>query len=277
MRARLVVAAVAILAAGGASGAQERHLTIAATTSIQDSGLFNILLPKFYARTGIIVHVKSVTSAQALSAAGRGEVDLVIANDPVALDRFAHGAPGVGRHKLMYNDFVIVGPIADPAGARATGGAAAALREIARTRSVFMSRADDSGPDHAEQRLWQAAQVNPKARSGDWFREVGLGMAATLHDAARESGYVLVDRGTWLAEGDKERLTIISQGDAILFNQYEAVLVTRAGGTAQQEAEILLDWLLSPEGQDAISSLRSNGEQLFFSNTHPQPPAEGSR
>jgi tungstate transport system substrate-binding protein len=275
MLIRLIAVTAALLTTLVSASAQERHVTIAATTSIQDAGLFNFLLPRFYASTGITVQVRSRASRLGLVAAERGEVDLALVNDPEATDRFVQAVPGTLRYKFMHNDFVIVGPIADPAGIKNASDAAAALHEIARTRSTFISRADDSGLHHREQRLWRTAHVNPNARSGNWYHEVGLGMAASLHLAAQENGYVLVDRGTWLAEGDTSRLTIITQGDPLLFNQYEAVLVKRQPGAMgrQEEAIAFLDWLLSPEGQDTINSVHLNGQQLFFPSAPRQPIA----
>ena len=245
--------------------AQPRPLTIAATTSVEDSGLFQYLTLKFSERTGVPVRVLSRASALALLTAEKGEVDLIIVNDAAAIDRFAQRSTGLQRRNLMHNDFVIAGPAPDPAGVRSVPNAAAALRAIARVRAPFVSRGDESGTHVAEQRLWKLAGVNPKARSGKWFRETGAGMGESLRMAAKEQAYILVDRGTWIGAADKGALALLNEGDAQLFNQYEVVLVRRStdAGARQDDATKLFQWLISAEAQDAIGAFQIGNKQLF--------------
>ena len=223
----LALAALAAMTAGAVAQdrSQENTLVIAATTSIEDSGLFDHLFPRFTARTGITVRVVSRASAVALMTAERGTIDVVIVNDPEALDRFNAAGDGERRHRFMHNRFVIIGPDSDPAKIKGTSDAPAAMREIARARAPFVSRGDNSGTHVAEQHLWQAANVNPKARSGGWYRETGLGMGLTVQMAVRLKAYTLTDRATWLKTTDRAASAIMVDGDRRLFNPYEVVLV----------------------------------------------------
>jgi tungstate transport system substrate-binding protein len=257
-------AAVLIALTTGAA-AQDRSLVIAATTSIEDSGLFDHLLPRFTASTGISVRVVSRGSGAALLTAERGTIDVVMVNDPEALDRFAATGQGTRRHRFMYNRFVIVGPASDPAGVRGMTDAAAALREIARKRATFVSRGDNSGTHTAELHLWQAANVNPKTRSGNWYRETGLGMGLTVQMAGRLEGYTLTDRATWLKTGDATSSQILVDGDPKLFNPYELVLVNSAKHPHVNvaAANVFIDWLISGEGKSVIAGHRVNGEPMF--------------
>ena len=260
------------LATIGGTLAQERVLTVAATTSIEDSGLFASILPKFKEHTGITVRVLSRSSALALVAGQRGHVDVMMVNDPGALDRFVDAGHGVKRHRVMFNDFVIVGPPPDPAGVRDSKDAAAALRAIASARARFVSRGDESGTHVAEQRVWNLAGINPKLRSGNWYLEVGLGMGATLEMASRTSAYCFTDRATWLALKDRIDLALIRDGDPRLFNQYEVVLVNpdKYGGANGGDGSTFIDWLVSDEGQAAIATYQVGGQQTFFPNAKPQ-------
>jgi tungstate transport system substrate-binding protein len=260
-----VILAAALAATIGHSEAQDRSLVIAATTSVEDSGLFDHILAPFTARTGIAVRVVSRASATALMTAERGTIDLVIVNDPEALDRFVTAGQGTRRHRFMYNRFVIAGPQSDPAGIKGLADAPAALREIARQRATFVSRGDNSGTHVAEQRLWQAAKINPKARAGNWYRETGLGMGLTIQMAARLNAYTLTDRATWLRAGAGTTSRILVEGDPQLFNPYEIILVNPAKHSHVNvaAATAFIDWLLSEEGQASIGSHRLNGEQLF--------------
>lgn len=266
--------ATALLAASAsAAGAQERSspLVIAATTSIEDSGLFEHIVPRFTARTGIVIRVVSRASAVALMTAERGTVDVVIVNDPEALDRFVASGDGARRERFMANRFVIIGPAADPAGIRGMSDAPAALREIARQRAPFVSRGDGSGTHVAEQHLWQSANVNPKARSGNWFRETGLGMGLTIQMANRLGAYTLTDRATWVRAGDRSASAILVEADPRLYNPYEVVLVSQSKHPHVNvpAATAFIDWLISPDGREAIASHRVDGEQLF--NPTPGP------
>jgi tungstate transport system substrate-binding protein len=263
----LVAAATATTAPGAA--AQERaadnSLVIAATTSIEDSGLFEHMLPRFTAKTGITVRVVSRASAVALMTAERGTIDVVMVNDADALDRFVAAGEGTRRHRVMSNSFVIVGPASDPAGVRGMKDAPAALREIARARAPFVSRGDNSGTHMAEQRFWQLANVNPKARSGNWYRETGLGMGLTVQMSIRLKAYTLTDRASWLKFDGRAASEVLVDNDARLFNPYEVVLVSAAKHPHVNvpAAMAFIDWLVSADGRDAIASHRVNGEQLF--------------
>jgi tungstate transport system substrate-binding protein len=245
--------------------AQNRSLVVAATTSVEDSGLFDHLLPRFTAATGITVRVVSRASAAALMTAEKGTIDAVIVNDADALDSFVAAGQGTRRHSFMSNRFVIVGPLSDPARVRGMNDASAALREIARKRATFVSRGDNSGTHTAELKLWQAAGVNPKARSGNWYRETGLGMGLTVQMAGRLSGYTLTDRATWVKAADPAASQILVDGDPRLFNSYEVILVNPAKHPHVNvaAATAFLDWLVSPEGRDAIDAYRVNGEKVF--------------
>jgi tungstate transport system substrate-binding protein len=266
-RVAIAVMAAALLGVTSVrAGAQERAgepLVIAATTSLEDSGLFAYLLPLFTARTGITTRVVSRASASALIAAQRGTIDLVIVNDAEALDRFVADEQGLQRRRLMHNQFIIAGPPADPAGIRGMADAAQALREIARQRVTFVSRGDNSGTHMAELRLWEAAKINPKARSGNWYRETGLGMGLTDEMALRLHAYTFTDRATWLRSGSAD--WILVEHDPRLFNPYEIIMVNPANHphVNAAAASAFIGWVTSEEGRAAIASHRIGGEQLF--------------
>lgn len=275
-RIALTFAAAALAATLARADAQDRvqdhaqarapadTLVIAATTSIEDSGLFAHILPLFTAKTGIEARIVSRASSSALMTAERGTVDLVIVNDPEALDRFVAAGQGTRRHRIMHNQFVIVGPPSDPAGVKGMADAAQALREIARKRATFVSRGDNSGTHVAELRLWQNAKVNPKARSGNWYRETGLGMGLTDQMAVRLNGYALTDRATWARSGKAD--WILVDHDPQLFNPYEIVMVDPAKHPHVNvaAATAFIDWIMSEEGRSAIGRHRVDGEQLFL-------------
>jgi tungstate transport system substrate-binding protein len=245
--------------------AENPPLVVAATTSVEDSGLFDHILPRFTAVTGITVRVVSRASAAALMTAEKGTIDVVIVNDAEALDGFVAAGQGTHRSSFMFNAFVIVGPPSDPAGVRGIDDASAALREIARRRATFVSRGDNSGTHTAELRLWQAAGVNPKARSGNWYRETGLGMGLTVQMAGRLDAYTLSDRATFVKAADPAASQVLVEGDPRLFNPYEAILVNPAKHPHVNvaAATAFLDWLVSPQGRDAIGEYRVNGQKVF--------------
>ena len=261
----IVTAAALIATMSTGARAQKSSLVVAATTSIEDSGLFGHINPIFTAKTGIAVRIVSRASATALMTAERGTIDVVIVNDAEALDRFVASGAGTRRLRIISNQFVIVGPRSDPANVKGMTDAAAALREIARLRAPFVSRGDNSGTHVAEQRFWQAAKVNPKARSGTWYRETGLGMGLTVQMAARLGAYTLTDRATWLQAGDRANNPVLLGGDPKLFNAYEVIMVNPAkhAHVNVAAANTFIDWLVSDEGRDAIADYRVNGEQLF--------------
>jgi tungstate transport system substrate-binding protein len=263
---RLLAALILILSAATWAPAQNRSLMIGSTTSVEDSGLFASLLPKFESRTGIKVQVLSRPSTAVLTAAAGGEVDVVIVNSPDALDRFVRAGHGARRQALMYNDFVIAGPASDPAGVVGTTNAAVALRAIARARAPFLSRGDESGTHAAERRLWSTAGIDPKSRSGGWYREAGMGMGATVEMAARSDAYVLTDRASWLAHRVPSQRVLV-EGDPQLFDQYE--IAVRTPATNGLAANSFKDWLVSAEGQEAIAAFRIDGQQAFIPNAKP--------
>jgi tungstate transport system substrate-binding protein len=256
--------ALALLQRPAAGG--EEFITVASTTSTEQSGLFGHLLPLFTGRTGIAVRVVAQGTGQALQTGARGDADVVLVHDPQAEKRFVQQGDGVRRHAVMYNDFVLVGPAADAAGVRGMTDAAAALGKIAAREAIFVSRGDDSGTHKAELRLWRSAGLEPQGRS--WYRETGSGMGPTLNTAAGLGAYALTDRATWLAFSNKQDLEILVEGDRRLFNQYGAILVNpkKHPHVKAKWGQAFIDWLTSPEGQQAIADHKVGGRQLFFPN-----------
>jgi tungstate transport system substrate-binding protein len=246
---------------------QDKHIVMASTTSTDQSGLFGHLLPLFRQATGIHVRVVAVGTGQALDTGRRGDADIVFVHDTAAEEKFVAEGFASKRMPVMYNDFVVVGPAADPA--KATGNdIAAALSKIRASGASFISRADKSGTHAAELRLWQAAGVDiPKAKPGG-YKECGCGMGPALNLGASMGAYVLADRGTWLSFKNRGDLALLVEGDKRLFNQYGVMVVNPArhphvkSALAQQFA----DWVVSPAGQAAIAGYRINGQQLFFPN-----------
>lgn len=263
--ARRVVAGLTLaflgLAAGPAAGA-DKVLRLATTTSTENSGLLKRLLPSFERDTGYKVHVISVGTGKALRMGRDGDVDVVLVHAPAAEQRFVADGHGVDRRDVMYNDFIIVGPAADPAGVRGERDAAAALRRIAERGAVFVSRGDDSGTHKKERDLWQAAGVKP---SGKWYLEVGQGMEQVLLMAGELGGYAVTDRGTWLAIRNKLPLQISSEGDTRLFNPYGIIAVNpaRYPDANYEGAKALIAWITSSSGQTLIADFKVNGEPLF--------------
>lgn len=254
--------------------AQERTITVASTTSTEQSGLFGHILPIFTRETGITVRVVALGTGQALDVGRRGDADVLFVHDRAAEQRFVAEGHGGPRHHVMYNDFVIVGPAADPARIAGTTDTVAALRRIAETGAPFVSRGDRSGTHAAELRLWQQASIDPVTGRGRWYREVGQGMGPALNTAAAQNAYILADRGTWLNFRNRQDLKIVVEGDARLFNQYGVMLVNpqRHPHVKVADGQRFIDWIVSPAGQAAIASYKINGEQLFFPNAaQPEP------
>jgi tungstate transport system substrate-binding protein len=251
--------------------ATERFITVASTTSTQDSGLFDHLLPLFTQKTGIAVRVVAKGTGQAIKEAQNGDADVLFVHDKASEEKFVADGFGVKRFDVMYNDFVIVGPAGDPAGIRGLRDAPAALAKIAAAGTPFASRGDDSGTHKAELRLWKEAGVDVAAASGGWYRETGSGMGPTLNTAAGMAAYALADRGTWLSFKNKGDLEILVEGDSRLFNQYGVILVNpeRHPHVKAAEGQAFVDWLVSPEGQQAIGDFKIEGQQLFFPNHQP--------
>ena len=254
--------------------AQERSITVASTTSTEQSGLFGHILPIFTRETGITVRVVALGTGQALDVGRRGDADVVFVHDRAAEERFVADGFGGPRRHVMFNDFVITGPAADPARIAGLGDTVEALRRIATARAPFVSRGDRSGTHAAELRLWQLAGVDPATGRGQWYREIGQGMGSALNTAAAQGAYILADRGTWLSFRNRQDQRILIEGDARLFNQYGVMLVNaqRHPHVKAADAQRFIDWLLSSAGQAAIASYRINGEQLFFPNADKPEP-----
>jgi tungstate transport system substrate-binding protein len=261
-----LIGGIALLPGPGA--AEKKFITVASTTSTEQSGLFGHLLPLFTKKTGMEVRVVAQGTGQALETGSRGDADLVLVHDPQSERKFVEEGYGVERHPVMYNDFVLVGPSADPAGIKGLKDAPAALQKIAEAEAPFASRGDDSGTHKAELRLWKAAGIDPTGRG--WYRETGSGMGPTLNTAAGLGAYALSDRATWLAFANKQDLAILVEGDQRLFNQYGAILVNpqRHPHVKAEWAQSFIDWLISAEGQKAIADYKIDGQQLFFPNAN---------
>ncbi|MGF1446005.1 MAG: substrate-binding domain-containing protein [Pikeienuella sp.] len=255
------------LAASGAA-AEARFILVQSTTSTENSGLFDHILPIFEAETGIDVRVVAVGTGQAIRNAANGDGDVLFVHAKAAEEQFVADGHGVARHDVMYNDFVLVGPAEDPAGINGMTDAVAAFARIARAGAMFASRGDDSGTHKAERRLWQATGIDTAAASGSWYREIGAGMGATLNTGIALGAYVLTDRATWIAFGNKGGHRIALAGDPRLFNQYGIILVNpeRHPHVKAELGGRFVDWVLSPAGQAAIGAYKVDGQQLFFPN-----------
>ena len=247
--------------------AQDRFITMASTTSTEQSGLFGHLLPAFTTATGIEVRVVAVGTGQALDMGRRGDADVLFVHDRVGEDKLVAEGWSKKRNDVMYNDFVLIGPKADPAGVKG-GDIAAALGRLAASPSPFISRGDRSGTHAAELRYWQAAGVGSPAGKMAQYRECGCGMGPALNIASSSNAYVLADRGTWLAFRNRGDLAVVVEGDARLRNQYGVIVIdpARHPHVKAALAQAFADWVLSPAGQAAIASYRIGGEPLFFPN-----------
>jgi tungstate transport system substrate-binding protein len=261
------VCAAALALWVGAASAEERFITMASTTSTEQSGLFPHLLPAFTKATGIDVHVVAVGTGQALDMGRRGDADLLFVHDKAAEEKFIGEGWGLKRTDVMYNDFVLVGPKADPAGVKGKD-IVAALGELAGSTSSFISRGDKSGTNAAELRYWKDAGIEAPAARMAGYKECGCGMGPALNIASSIGAYVLADRGTWLNFKNRGDLVVLVEGDSRLFNQYGVIVVNpaRHPKTKTALAQAFADWVLSPDGQATIASYRIGGEQLFFPN-----------
>ena len=255
------VAAICLIAYGGAAA---QAITMASTTSTEQSGLFSHLLPAFKQATGIDVKVVAVGTGQALDMARRGDADVLFVHDQAAEEKFVADGWGVKRYPVMYNDFILVGGKGDPAGVKGND-IVAALRKIAAANAEFISRGDKSGTHAAELRYWKIASPDTK---GSGYKECGCGMGPALNIAAASGAYVLSDRGTWLNFKNRDSLAVLVEGDKRLFNQYGVMVVNPAKHphVKQAEAQKFVDWVTSPAGQGTIAAYKINGEQLFFPN-----------
>jgi len=250
------------------SAVAQRFITVASTTSTEQSGLFGHLLPQFETKTGIDVRVVALGTGQALDLARRGDADVVFVHAKAAEEEFLREGHGVQRFPVMYNDFVVIGPQTDPAGIAGGNDTLEAFRRIKSAGAPFISRGDRSGTHIAEVSLWTMAGVDIAAEKGSWYRETGQGMGPALNTASSMNAYLLADRATWLAFMNRGELAILVQGDTRLMNQYGVMLVNpeKHPSVKREDGQTFIDWLVSPEGQDAIADYEIDGEQLFFPN-----------
>ena len=260
--------AALVMLGGVPAFAQDQSIVVASTTSTQDSGLFDHILPLFEGKTGIDVKVVAQGTGQALDTGRRGDADVVFVHAKAQEEKFIEEGFGVKRFDVMYNDFVLVGPKSDPAGVSGTEDIAAALVAIQEKNAPFVSRGDKSGTHSAELRLWKDAGVDIATAKGDWYKEIGQGMGAALNTAAAMNAYVLSDRATWLSFENRGELDIAVEGDKRLFNQYGVMLVNpeKHPSVKKDFGQQFIDWLVSPEGQKAIGEYKIGGKQLFFPN-----------
>ncbi len=267
-RAILRAAALGLGMMAGIATAEEPFIVVQSTTSTQNSGLLDYLLPGFEAESGIDVRVVAVGTGQAIRNAVNGDGDVLLVHSKPAEEKFVADGWGVERLDLMYNDFVLVGPKSDPAGVKGGADILSALSAIEAAEAVFASRGDDSGTHNAEMSHWADAGLDPTSASGEWYRETGSGMGATLNIASGMGAYTLTDRATWLSFGNRGDLEILVEGDPRLFNQYGVILVNpeRHPKTRANAGQRFIDWLTGPDGQAAIADFRLEGQQVFFPN-----------
>ena len=263
------VAGAALSIAAAVPGmAEDKFIVVQSTTSTQNSGLFEHILPMFTDKTGIEVRVVAVGTGQAIRNAANGDGDVLFVHAKPAEEKFVAAGDGVSRADVMYNDFVIVGPPSDPAGVAGSSDVVSALTKIAEAEAPFASRGDDSGTNKAELRLWKEAGIDAQASSGGWYRETGSGMGATLNTGTAMGAYVMTDRATWIAFGNKGDYEIAVEGDPKMFNQYGIILVNPEThpNVKADLGQQFVDWVLSDEGQAAIAGYTVDGQQLFFPN-----------
>ncbi len=263
-----VVGFGASAAVAPARAAESPTILVQSTTSTANSGLYDSLLPRFKADTGITVHVVAVGTGQALRNARNCDGDVLLVHARAAEEQFVADGYGLRRFDLMYNDFVFVGPPADPAGVAGQPTAIGALKAIARSAARFASRGDNSGTHKKEMALWRETGIDPTEASGRWYLETGSGMGATLNLAVGSGAYTMADRATWISFRNKHDFRILLEGDKSLFNQYGVIAVNpdKCPQVAAGPAQAFVDWLLSNRGQDAIAAYRLDGKQLYFPN-----------
>ena len=274
---RIMLIALAALAAtlrpavADAADAPQTAIVLASTTSVDNSGLLAAILPAFTGASGIAVRVLAQGTGQALDTARRGNADLVLVHDPEAEQKFMAEGHGITRRQIAWNDFILVGPAADPAQVKGGHDAVAALTAIAGAKTAFVSRGDRSGTNALELRLWKAAAIDPKSGAGSWYRDIGGGMGEALNTAAAMPAYTLSDRGTWLSFKNKAPLAIVVEGDPHLINRYDVIELNPAKHPDAKlpAAHRLAEWLVSADGQKAIGGFQVGGEQLF----HPSAAA----
>jgi tungstate transport system substrate-binding protein len=265
-RLPVVLALVAILTTTGASSAAEQSIVLASTTSVEASGLLANILPQFTAKTGITVNVVAQGTGNAIDTARRGDADLLLVHDPEAEQHFLDEGHGSTRRQIAWNDFIIVGPSADPARVKGGSDSVVALRTIAASEALFVSRGDKSGTNAAELRLWKLAGQTPDMLTKEkWYRDIGGGMGQALNAASAMDAYTLTDRGTWLSFDNKGSLVVAIEGDPGLLNRYDVIELNpqKHAGAKLVAAKVFADWLISPEGQQAIGAYQVNGQKLF--------------
>jgi tungstate transport system substrate-binding protein len=260
----LWAAVAAALAPVRGDAAEATEIKLASTTSVDNSGLLAAILPGFTQASGITVHVLALGTGQALDTARRGDADLVLVHDPEAEQKFLDEGHGINRRQIAWNDFIVVGPAADPAHVKGGRDATLAFAAIAKAGAAFVSRGDRSGTNALELRLWKAAGIDPKSGSG-WYRDIGGGMGQALNVAAAMPAYTLSDRGTWLSFNNKGPLVVAIEGDPQLLNRYDLIELNPAThrGVKLDAAHRFVEWLVSPDGQQAIGAFRLGGERLF--------------
>lgn len=266
MPIRFLFAIALTIAGSSAAPAAEKAIVLASTTSVEASGLLAHILPQFTAKTGITVNVVAQGTGKALDTARRGDADLLLVHDPEAEQQFMDEGHGSTRRQIAWNDFVIVGPSADPAHIRGGNDSVTALKAIAAAQAPFVSRGDKSGTNAAELRLWKAAGFAPDTLNADkWYWDIGGGMGQALNAASAMNAYTLSDRGTWLSFNNKGSLVITIEGDSRLINRYDVIELNpqKHSGAKLDDARVFADWLVSTEGQQAIGAYQVNGEKLF--------------
>ena len=248
--------------------AEQASIIVQSTTSTANSGLYDHLLPRFEADSGVRVNVVAVGTGQAIRNAVNGDADVLLVHAKSAEEEFVTDGYGVERFDLMYNDFVFVGPPADPADLLAASSATDALARIASSEALFASRGDDSGTHKKELSLWRLASIEPFAASGTWYLETGSGMGATLNVAVGMDAYLITDRATWLSFANKHEFQILFEGDPLLLNQYGIILVNplKHPQVKAKAGQVFVDWMIGGQGQQAIAAYRRDGKQLFFPN-----------
>src|SRR3984893_12303339 len=249
---------------------QDKSIVVASTTSTQDSGLFDYILPIFKAKSGIEVKVVAQGNGQALDTGRRGDADVVLVHAKPDEEKFLAEGHGVKRYPVMYNDFILVGPRSDPAGVNGNKDIVKSLKAIKSKQAPFLSRGDRSGTNQAELQVWQAEGIAIATDKGPWHRDIGQGMGAALNMASRMDAYTLSDRGTWISFKNKGNLVIAVEGDKKLFNQYGVMLVNpqKHPSVKKELGQQFIDWLVSPEGQKAIADYKIDGQQLFYPNAN---------
>ncbi|MBT7942684.1 MAG: solute-binding protein [Alphaproteobacteria bacterium] len=266
---RILIAMIfSIIISAPAGATEEKFITLVGTTSTDNSGLYGKILPLFTAKTGIKVRVVSVGTGRAINIAKNGDADVLLVHHRPSEEKFVTEGYGVKRYDIMYNDFIIVGPGNDPAGIKGLKSVVDGLARIAETKNFFVSRGDDSGTHKKELSIWKIAGVNATKASGQWYREAGAGMGATLNTASAMPAYTLSDRGTWLKFENRGGLRLLAENDPLLLNPYGVILFNpkRHPHVKIRMGQAFIDWITGAEGQAAIKAYRIKGRQAFFPN-----------